>query len=84
MLMDSMLREQSDINSKLAGLKSPRRWGWTRTSATGRVPAEVQSMLSRDGRYLGAKERLDNVEDPARTVEAERTARNTSQVRRAE
>lgn len=61
MLLDRMLQEQSDINSKLAGIKSAVD-GLDGDLRDGRVPAEVQSLLSRDGRYLGAKQRMDDID----------------------
>ncbi|CAA9408323.1 MAG: hypothetical protein AVDCRST_MAG64-2140 [uncultured Phycisphaerae bacterium] len=61
MLLDRMLQEQSDIASKLAGLNSQAKT-LDEDLRDGRTPAEVQAMLSRDGAYLNAKERVDGVD----------------------
>ncbi|MDB5296305.1 MAG: hypothetical protein JWO31_2288 [Phycisphaerales bacterium] len=60
MLMERMLQERSDINSKLAGLKSQMQ-SLDGDLRDGRTPPEVQSRLSSDGRYLSAQQRVDDI-----------------------
>jgi len=61
MLLDRMLQERSKINSDLAGLKSQQQ-GLEEDLRDGRTPPDVQQLLSRDGRYLSARQRLDDMD----------------------
>lgn len=60
-MLDRMLQERSQINSQLAGLNAQLK-GLEADIRDGRTPAEVQQLLSRDGRYLTAKQRLDDMD----------------------
>ncbi|QOV87659.1 polysaccharide biosynthesis tyrosine autokinase [Humisphaera borealis] len=61
MMLDRMLQERSQINSQLAGLNAQLN-GMETDVRDGRTPSEVQTLLSRDGRYLSAKQRLDDMD----------------------
>lgn len=61
MMMDRMLQERSIIATQLAGIKAQAN-GLEKDAAEGRTPAEVRQLISRDGRLITAKQRLDDMD----------------------
>jgi capsular exopolysaccharide synthesis family protein len=60
MQLDQYLQEKTRIDREIAGLRQSLE-SLERDLTNGKTPPEVQTMLSRDGRYLGAKQRLDDM-----------------------
>jgi capsular exopolysaccharide synthesis family protein len=58
---ERMLQTRSEVKANLAGL-TVQKENLDRTLRDGKTPAEVNNMLSRDGRYLSAQERVDLLE----------------------
>lgn len=59
--LDRLLQEQARINSELAGFRS-RAQMLTRDLEEGRTPAEVETQINNSGRFLQARQRLDDIE----------------------
>ena len=58
---DRLEQEKLKVRAELAGLNIQKE-SLDRALRDGKTPAEVQSMLGRDGRYLQARDRVDNLD----------------------
>ncbi|HEX8911140.1 MAG TPA: polysaccharide biosynthesis tyrosine autokinase, partial [Humisphaera sp.] len=77
---DRMVQASTEARATLAGL-NVQKDNLDRALRDGKVPAEVQSQLSRDGRYLSAKDRVDMLELEIKAVTLEMGQNSPSVIR---